>query len=118
MTSDALKIFDSWALLAWLLDQPAAAHVQTLLEQADKRLDFQLLMSWVNVGEVYYMASRKLGERHASAFLVRLPALPIRLVLPGQEAIIAAAKLKSTRRISYADGFAAALAKTIEAGIA
>jgi len=97
---------------SWLgcSSQPAAAHVQPLLEQADKRPDFQLLMSWVNVGEVYYMASRKLGERHASAFLVRLPALPIRLVLPGQEAIIAAAKLKSTRRISYADGFAAALA--------
>jgi predicted nucleic acid-binding protein len=33
------------------------------------------------------------------------------LVLPREEDIIAAAKLKSTRRISYADGFAAALAQ-------
>lgn len=31
-----LKVFDSGALLAWLLDQPAAARVETLLQQADQ----------------------------------------------------------------------------------
>ena len=36
--------------------------------------------------------------------------MPIRVVLPEEEDIIAAAKLKSARKISYADGFAAALA--------
>lgn len=105
------KVFDSWALLAWLLDQPAAAQVVTLLQQADLGDDLQLFMSWVNVGEVYYMAARKLDAARAEEFLERVPSLPIRLVLPTEVDIIEAAKLKSTRRISYADGFAAALAQ-------
>ena len=107
-----LKVFDSWALLAWLLDQPAAARIDTLLQQAEQGDDLQLVMSWVNAGEVYYMASRKLNQAKAEEFLRRLPSLPIRLVRPSEEDIIAAAKLKSTRRISYADGFAAALAQS------
>lgn len=39
-----------------------------------------------------------------------LPSLPIRLVIPTGDDVIAATRLKATRRISYADGFAAALA--------
>jgi len=105
------KVFDSWALLAWLLDQPAAARIETLLQEAERGDDLRLSMSWVNVGEVYYMARRKLDAAKAEEFLKRLPSLPIRLVLPGEADIIAAAKLKATRRISYADGFAAALAQ-------
>ncbi len=104
------KVFDSWALLAWLLDQPAAAGIESILRDADQGDHLQLLMSWVNVGEVYYIASRKLSSTRAEGFLKRLPSLPIRLVLPSEEDILSAARLKATRRISYADGFAAALA--------
>lgn len=56
------------------------------------------------------MLVRKHSARVAEEFLTRLPSLPILLVLPDEESVIQAAKLKSTRRISYADGFAAALA--------
>ena len=66
-------------------------------------------MSWINAGEVYYMLARKHDAKTAEEFLIRLPSLPIRLVLPEEEDIIAAAKLKSAYRISYADAFAAAL---------
>ena len=57
------------------------------------------------------MLARKHDAKTAREFLTRLPSLPIRLVLPDEEDIIAAAKLKSTRKISYSDGFAAALAQ-------
>lgn len=113
----ALKVFDSWALLAWLLDQPGAARIETMLAAAEQGGEVQLAMSWVNAGEVYYMASRKLNGAKAEEFLQRLPSLPIRLVLPGEKDIIAAAKLKSTRRISYADGFAVALAQREDAAL-
>lgn len=104
------KVVDSWAMLAWIRDEPPAPRVRDILQQADAG-EVQLLMSWINAGEVYYMLSRKHDAKVAEEFLERLPSLPIRLVLPGAEDIIAAAKLKSTRRISYADGFAAALAQ-------
>lgn len=103
------KVLDSWALLAWLLDQPAAAHVESLLERAE-RGDLSLSMSWINAGEVYYMTAHKMGTEQAEEFLARLPSLPLRLVVPDAADIVSAAKLKSKYRISYADAFAAALA--------
>ena len=67
-------------------------------------------MSWINVGEVYYMLFRKHTEKVANEFLARLPSLPIRLILPAEDDIVAASRLKATRRLAYADAFAAALA--------
>jgi predicted nucleic acid-binding protein len=49
--------------------------------------------------------------------LKRLPSLPIRLLVPQPEDFIEAARLKSTRRISYADAFAAALARAEAAAL-
>ncbi len=103
------KVLDSWALLAWLLDQPAASRVEGLLDRAEAG-KLQLSMSWMNVGEVYSMAARKLGALEAEEFHSRLPSLPVRLVLPDAAEVIQAAKLKARYRISYADAFAAALA--------
>jgi ribonuclease VapC len=97
------------ALLAWLLDQPAASHLGTLLEHAALG-ELDLLMSWINSGEVYYIVARRHGAEKAEEFLRRLPSLPIDLVLPDTIDVIAAADLKSKRRLSYADAFAAALA--------
>jgi ribonuclease VapC len=103
-------VFDAWAILAWLRDEPAASRVDQILQQAEAG-DLQLSMSWINAGEAYYMLVRKHSQQAADEFLRRLPTLPIRLVLPDEEAVIEAARLKSTRRLSYADSFAAALAR-------
>ena len=111
------KVVDSWALLAWLRDeQPGAGKVLTNLVQAANG-NILLLMSWINAGEVYYMLARKHDQKTADEFLDRLPTLPIRLVLPSAEDVVAAAKLKSARRISYADGFAASLAEKEKASL-
>lgn len=77
----------------------------------------QLSMSWINAGEVYYMLARKHDPKAAEDFLTRLPSLPIRLVLPEEEDIIAAAKLKSIYKLSYADAFAVALAMKESAAV-
>ncbi|MBI4902408.1 MAG: type II toxin-antitoxin system VapC family toxin [Acidobacteria bacterium] len=102
-------VFDSWALLAWLLDQPSAPTVRRMLLEAEAS-HRTIHMSWVNAGEVYYMAARKLSIVRADEFWRRLPTLPIQLVLPSERDVIAAARLKASRRISYADAFAADLA--------
>jgi predicted nucleic acid-binding protein len=106
---NAFVVFDSWAILAWIRDEPAAPRVDQILQQADAG-DLKLSMSWINAGEAYYMLVRKHSQHVADEYLSRLPSLPIRLVLPDEQDVIEAAKLKSTRRISYADGFAAGLA--------
>jgi predicted nucleic acid-binding protein len=103
------KVVDSWATIAWLLDQEAAPRVDAIMQKADAG-NLQLLMSWINVGEVYYIAAKRYGREKAERFLERLPSLPIRVVLPDESDIIAAARLKGSRRLAYADAFAAALA--------
>ena len=86
--------------LSWLLDQqPAAAKVEALLQKADEG-ELEIIMSWINAGEVYYMAARKVDAAKAEEFRKRLPTLPLRLVVPSSDDIVEAAKLKSTRRIS------------------
>jgi ribonuclease VapC len=82
-----------------------------MLQLAARSDDHQILMSWVNVGEVYYMAVRKRNRQLAEGFLKRLPSLPIEVIQPGPQDFIDAARLKSTRKISYADAFAAVLAQ-------
>jgi predicted nucleic acid-binding protein len=116
VTTPASKVVDSWALLAWLRGEKPATHVGNVLERAGAG-DIQLLMSWINAGEVYYMLARKHGAPMADEFLTRLPSLPIRLVRPDEGAIIAAARLKSRHKISYADAFAAALAQKEDAAL-
>jgi predicted nucleic acid-binding protein len=111
------KVVDAWALLAWVRDEGSAAmRVRDCLLGAAEG-DFQLLMSWINAGEVYYMLARKHNAKAANDFLRRLPSLPIRLMLPDEEMIMEAAKLKSLHRLSYADAFAVALAVREDAAV-
>lgn len=111
------RVVDAWALLAWVRnEQPAAESVRLALEAAGDG-GASLFMSWVNAGEVYYMLSRKHDAKMADEFLTRLPSLPIRLVLPEEDDIMAAARLKARYRISYADAFAAALAMKENAAV-
>ena len=47
------KILDSWALIAFFEDEPAAGEFEKILQRAaDEK--HKLLMSVVNWGEIYY----------------------------------------------------------------
>ncbi len=103
------KVIDSWALMEWIQGQPGATRVAKILEHASSG-GVELLISMINVGEVYYLLAKRLGPEHAEDFLDHFPALPMRSVVPDAAGIIDAAKLKGIYPISYADSFAAALA--------
>ncbi len=103
-------IVDSWALVAWIRnEQPAASEVRRLLEQAETGAVY-LLLSTINAGEVFYITAKRHSRAQAMHFRQQLPALPVTLVTPDENAIWAAAELKSRYNLSYADAFAAALA--------
>ncbi len=112
----SILAIDSWALIEWTLDQPSADQVEDILKNAAAGID-QLVMSWINVGEAFYMIARKRSHPAAEEFLRRLPSLPIHLVLPTADSIIRAARIKSQSRLSYADAFAVDLAVQQQAGI-
>jgi predicted nucleic acid-binding protein len=112
----ASKVVDAWAMIAWLLDQAAAPAVESFIQEAAAG-NLQLLMSWMNVGEVYYIISKRHGSERAAEFLSRLPSLPIRLVLPDEDGILAAAEVKAAHPVSFSDAFAIALAQAEQASV-
>jgi ribonuclease VapC len=108
----ATKVLDSWALIAFLEDEPAADEVEKLLQQAaDER--HKLLLSAMNWGEVYYNTMREVSQEAAEQKAQEIASLPIEIVGVGDDLALVrqAAIFKATHNMSYADCFAAALAK-------
>ena len=106
----AAKVLDSWALLAFFKGEPAGEAVEELIHKAsaDKA---RLLLCVVNWGEVYYGMWRAGGEAAAQDAARDLSRLPIELVDADLHLTRQAAIYKATHKMSYADAFAAALAK-------
>lgn len=108
------QVLDSYALLAYLRDEPGAETVQTLLEKASRK-DAPLHMTEVNYAEVKYMTLRKDGAQAWAEVSSSLESLPIQFHSATRELADLAADFKSRHKISLADAFAAALAKAKKA---
>jgi len=108
----ATKVLDSWALIAFFEDEPAAEAVEKLLLQAAAQ-KHKLLLSVVNWGEVYYSTMRTVSQEAAEQKSQEIASLPIDIIGVGEDLALTrqAAIFKSTKRMAYADCFAAALAK-------
>lgn len=107
----ATKVLDSWALIAFFEDEPAAEAVEKILEQATAE-KHKLLISVVNWGEVYYNTMREVSQDAAEQKLKEIAAMPIEVVGVDQHMAKQAAFYKASHRMSYADCFGAALAKS------
>lgn len=103
-------VLDSWALLALLQgEEPAAARVKQILLEGERQ-QATLLISIVNLGEVYYRVGRRSSRAAAEDTLNQIRGLSLTIVSASDELVLAAADLKLEYTISYADAFAAALA--------
>jgi ribonuclease VapC len=107
----ATKVLDSWALIAFFEDEPAAEAVEKILEQAAAERH-KLLISVVNWGEIYYNTMREVSQEAAEQKLKEIAAMPIEIVDADPELTKQAAIFKATKKMSYADCFGAALAKS------
>jgi predicted nucleic acid-binding protein len=70
-----------------------------------------LLMCIVNWGEVYYQVARRFGDPKAQEIEQLIQTLPITLVEADKELTREAARIKTTKRMAYADCLAVALAR-------
>ena len=107
----AAKVLDSWALLAFFKDEPAGPAVEELIHKASIE-KVRLLLSVVNWGEVYYGMWRAGGKAAADSAAEDLSRLPLELADVDFHQARQAAIYKATNKMSYADAFAAALAKS------
>ena len=110
MTSPNGLVLDSWAILAYVQAEPAGTRVKSLLIDAAE-IERTLWMSSINLGEVWYLLARRNSADYASEKLSALAQIGIQRVDVDWPMVMQAAEYKSRHKISYADAFAAALAK-------
>lgn len=103
-------ILDSWAVLAYLEDESAGPKVADLIGDAHEH-GIPLLMSVVNVGEVWYILAREVSETEADKAINGLRLLGIEFVDADWKLARVAGTFKARHRMSFADCFAAALAR-------
>lgn len=109
-------VLDSWAVIAYLEDEPSGEMVEELIATAHEE-QTPIYMSVVNVGEVWYTLAREVSEEEANAGVKMLSDLRIQFENVDWELTMEAARFKSQNKMSYADAFAAALAKVKKADL-
>ena len=103
-------VLDSWSVLAYLEDESAGETVAGIIADAHES-GIGLSMSLVNVGEVWYIVARETSEKEADICVDELRHLGIAFVAIDWKLARQAALFKSKHKMSFADCFAAALAK-------
>ena len=110
----ATKVLDSYALMAFFEDEPGADQVRNLLLKAEDS-ELKLLMSVINLGEVWYAIARASNPETADRYVNEIQGMSIEIVDADWPLTRQAALFKAAGKIAYADCFAAALAKAHQA---
>ena len=106
----ATRVLDSYSLIAYFEGEAGKDTVIEVFRSArDSGKD--LFLSVVNWGEVFYIALREEGRERADEVAHLMSTLPIQVVPADLELAKQAAEFKAMKKMSYADCFAAALAK-------
>jgi ribonuclease VapC len=104
-----VTVLDSWAIVAFLEDEPAAGKVEEIIISSLDS-DKQLLISVINMGEVWYSIARAHSSREADNAVGKVLSAGLEMVAADWELTLQAARIKARYKLAYADCFAAALA--------
>lgn len=99
---------DSWAVLRWLEgEEPVASRVEAVLESRP-------VMSWLNLGEVFYVVMRAAGELIADEVLgsVRSRVTPDDVT---PDRVLSAARIKAAHPMALPDAMAIATSRAHDA---
>ncbi len=109
-------VLDTFALMAYFEDEAGASFVENILLETEKG-NIKLAMSVVNLGEVWYSIARNTSAQEAENYVHNIRSLAIEIVGADWEMTRQAAIYKSKGGISYADCYAAALARLRQADL-
>ena len=110
------RLLDSFSVLAWMQDEAGADKVEGLLLQA-LREQAPLLLTVINLGEIYYRVARQHGHPFAQEVIRQLKALPVELFPCDEDLALRAARIKADFPMAYADAVAVAAAQREEATV-
>jgi predicted nucleic acid-binding protein len=103
-------VLDSWAVIAYLEGEPAAERVADHIADAHEN-GIPLFMSVVNAGEVWYIIARETSVGDADRSITEMRHLGIDFVDADWTLAHEAGGFKAKHKMSFADCFAAAVAK-------
>lgn len=103
------RLLDSYAILAYLKQEPNFEIVKELLRSSGKGRE-SILMNQINAGEVYYQVAKQNLSEDMGRFWNQFLQLPIVFIENDFDLIIEAAKVKARFPMAYADAFAVATA--------
>jgi predicted nucleic acid-binding protein len=109
-------VLDSWSVLAYLEDEPAGQQVADIIADAHES-GTPLMMTVVNAGEIWYITARETSEDVADRTIIELAQLGIRFSDADWKLAREAARFKTKGKMSFADCFAAALARENKADL-
>jgi predicted nucleic acid-binding protein len=103
-----LVLLDSWALLAYLKDEPSAGRIES------EWIASGAAISSINLGEVLYLRIRATDQDSAQADIETIRRR-LTVVEPDWSLVKAAARIKAGGGLSYADAFCVATALHLNA---
>ena len=109
-------ILDSWSIIAYLEDELAGEKMEEIIADAHEN-GIPLMTTVVNAGEVWHIVSQEASEAEADQSIRELKQLGVEIVDADWKLAHAAAVFKSKHSMSFADCFAAALAKENKADL-
>lgn len=106
----AVRVLDAYSLMAYFEGEAGKDQMIEIFRSA-RDSGRPLFLSVVNWGEVFYITLREAGREQADHVAHLISTLPIQIISIDLDLAKQAAEFKATRKMSYADCFAAALAK-------
>lgn len=117
MTVDADRfVLDSFAVLAYFDGENSALIVRDVLKTVEVGRA-EVYLSIMNLGEIAYIFERERGLAMAQQVLGVIDQLPIQQIELTRDRVLAAAHMKASYRMSYADAFVVAAALELDATI-
>lgn len=110
------RIYDSSAILKLFQKEPNYSRVAKLLEENLKSRERPLLQI-INFGEIIYRTKRNFGDEAKIRAIQNVMRIGFRIVPASDDLVYAAAELKGSYAIAYADAFLLATALREKAGI-
>lgn len=109
-----LYVFDTFAVMAYLRREQNFNIVRSIILETLAGT-CKSYMSVINLGDLFYMQSRKSGATKAKGSLRFVARAGITVEPATTDRVLRAARLKATVSMSYADAFAATLAEELNA---
>lgn len=102
-------VLDSYAVLAFLKEEPGWEAVNALLHAAERQ-QLSIYLNYVNLGEIYYAVYRDKGPVLADRAVSLIKRWPVKLIEVRQDMAISAGRVKAENKLSYADAYVVATA--------